>query len=122
MPSRGVCSVRALQRAPGARPRLDPRLPPASLDAVLIVDAYHEIDDGVALLSNVAQALKPQGRVGVIDFRVEGGGGPGPDLDERVDPDVVVADASRAKPADGGERDVPAVSVFSDLCEIARAA
>ena len=75
----------------------DPRLPPASLDAVLIVDAYHEIDDRVTLLANVAQALKPQGRVGVIDFRVEGGGGPGPDLDERVDPDVVVADASRAK-------------------------
>ena len=49
----------------------------------------------MTLLANVAQALKPQGRVGVIDFRVEGGG-PGPDLDERVDPDVVVADASRA--------------------------
>ena len=74
----------------------DPRLPPASLDAVLIVDAYHEIDDRVTLLANLAQALKPQGRVGVIDFRVEGGG-PGPDLDERVDPDVVVADASRAQ-------------------------
>jgi ubiquinone/menaquinone biosynthesis C-methylase UbiE len=74
----------------------DPRLPAGTLDAVLIVDAYHEIDDRVALLANIAQSLKPQGKIGVIDFRVDGGGGPGPDLDERVDPDVVVADASRA--------------------------
>jgi predicted methyltransferase len=74
----------------------DPRLPAGSLDAVLIVDAYHEIEeDRVALLANVAEALKPQGKVGVIDFRLEGGG-PGPALDERVDPDVVVADARRA--------------------------
>jgi predicted methyltransferase len=47
------------------------------------------------LLANVARSLKPQGRIGVIDFKVEGGG-PGPDLDERVDPDDVVADAARA--------------------------
>jgi predicted methyltransferase len=73
----------------------DPRLPPGSLDVVLIVDAYHEIEDRVTLLSNVALSLKPQGRVGVVDFRLEGGG-PGPDLDERVDPEVVVADARRA--------------------------
>jgi ubiquinone/menaquinone biosynthesis C-methylase UbiE len=73
----------------------DPRLPPGSLDVVMIVDAYHEIDDRVTLLSNVALSLKPQGRVGVVDFRLEGGG-PGPDLDERVDPEVVVADAMRA--------------------------
>jgi predicted methyltransferase len=73
----------------------DPRLPEGSLDAILIVDAYHEIDDRVTLLANVARALKPQGRVGVIDFRIDGGG-PGPDADERVDPDVVVADAEQA--------------------------
>lgn len=73
----------------------DPRLPAGSMDAVLIVDAYHEIEDRVALLANVAEALKPQGKVGIIDFRVEGGG-PGPALDERVDPDAVVADARRA--------------------------
>jgi ubiquinone/menaquinone biosynthesis C-methylase UbiE len=86
----GLANVRpVLGRGP------DPRLPAASLDAVLIVDAYHEIDDRVGLLANVARSLKPQGRIGVIDFKVEGGG-PGPDLDERVDPDDVVADAARA--------------------------
>jgi ubiquinone/menaquinone biosynthesis C-methylase UbiE len=73
----------------------DPHLPPGALDAVLIVDAYHEIVDREALLANVSEALKPQGKVGVIDFKVEGGG-PGPDLDERVDPELVIADAGRA--------------------------
>jgi ubiquinone/menaquinone biosynthesis C-methylase UbiE len=73
----------------------DPRLPEGSLDVVLIVDAYHEIEDRVAMLANVARALKPQGRIGVIDFKVEGGG-PGPDADERVHPDLVTEDATRA--------------------------
>ena len=73
----------------------DPRLPANTLDAVLLVDAYHEIDDRVTLLSNIAQSLKPQGRIGVIDFKLTGGG-PGPDADERVSPDVVTGDAARA--------------------------
>lgn len=73
----------------------DPRLPEASLDAVLIVDAYHEIEDRVGLLANVARSLKPHGRIGVVDFKVEGGG-PGPELDERVHPEMVVADAVKA--------------------------
>lgn len=86
----GLANVRpVLGRGP------DPRLPEASLDAVLIVDAYHEIEDRIGFLTNVARSLKPHGRIGVVDFKVEGGG-PGPDLDERVNPDAVVADAARA--------------------------
>ena len=72
----------------------DPRLP-AGLDAVLIVDAYHEMEDPVSLLGNVARALKPQGRVGVVDF-TPGGGGPGPDPQERVSPDTVIKAAASA--------------------------
>ncbi len=73
----------------------DPRLPARSLDAVLIVDAYHEMQDRVTMLSNLARALKPQGRIGVVDFKLEGTG-PGPSPDERVSPDVVVKDAAKA--------------------------
>ena len=72
----------------------DPRLP-AGLDAVLIVDAYHEMEDPVTLLQNVAHALKPQGRIGVVDF-VAGGGGPGPAPEERPNPDDVIAAAAAA--------------------------
>ena len=40
----------------------DPRLPAdGRTDAVLIVDAFHEMENPVLLLQNVARTLKPQG-------------------------------------------------------------
>ena len=72
----------------------DPRLP-RGIDAVLIVDAYHELEDPVTLLKNVERSLKPQGRVGVVDFN-PGGGGPGPAPDERVAPEAVINAAAAA--------------------------
>ena len=71
----------------------DPRLP-AGLDAVLIVDAYHDMDDPIPVLSQVARLLKPMGRLGVVDF-VRGAGGPGPPADQRADPAAVI-EAARA--------------------------
>lgn len=73
----------------------DPRLPPDALDAVLMVDAYHEVQNRVPLLANVRASLKPNGRLGIVDFKREGGG-PGPPMEERVDPATVVADAEAA--------------------------
>jgi len=73
----------------------DPRLPAGKIDAVLVVDTYHEINDPVPLLRNLARSLKPQGRVGVVDFKRDGWG-PGPPIDERVDPDLIVRDAEAA--------------------------
>jgi predicted methyltransferase len=73
----------------------DPRLPPGALDAVLIVDTYHELENPDALLRNIAKAIKPQGRVGVVDFKKDGLG-PGPALEDRVDPDLVIRDAEAA--------------------------
>lgn len=78
----------------------DPKLP-HGIDAVLIVGAYHEMDDPtdptviVTLLRNVAAALRPQGRVGVVDFN-PGSGGPGPAPDERPDPQAVIKAAAAA--------------------------
>jgi SAM-dependent methyltransferase len=73
----------------------DPRLPEGALDAVLIVDTYHELDNPDSMLRNIASALKPQGRVGVVDFKRDGLG-PGPALEDRVDPEQVVRDAEAA--------------------------
>jgi len=73
----------------------DPELPSGRLDAVLIVDAYHEVERPVALLSNVATSLKPDGVVAIINFKKDGGG-PGPSMEERVDPEQVIADARAA--------------------------
>jgi arsenite methyltransferase len=73
----------------------DPRLRLNAFDAILVVDAYHEVEDRVAMLSSLARALKPQGRIGVVDFKLDGTG-PGPAPEERVSPDVVVKDAKEA--------------------------
>lgn len=72
----------------------DPRLP-TPVDAVLIVDAYSEMAQPVALLRNVAASLKPQGRVGIVNFKKDGYG-PGPAMEERVDPERVIRDAEAA--------------------------
>ncbi|HEY8551109.1 MAG TPA: class I SAM-dependent methyltransferase, partial [Vicinamibacterales bacterium] len=73
----------------------DPKLPPASVDAVLIVDAYAEMERPVELLRNINKALRPNGRLGIIDFKKDGWG-PGPPLDERVDEAVIIKDAAAA--------------------------
>ena len=78
----------------------DPRLP-AGIDAILISDAFHEMDEPsdptvvVKLLKNAAQSLKPQGRLGVVDW-TPGDGGPGPAANQRANPDVVIAKARAA--------------------------
>jgi ubiquinone/menaquinone biosynthesis C-methylase UbiE len=74
---------------------LDPHLPDGALDAVLVVDTYHEMEQPVVLLTNLARALKPDGRIGIVDFTREGGG-PGPDMAERVDPERIIRDATAA--------------------------
>jgi ubiquinone/menaquinone biosynthesis C-methylase UbiE len=68
---------------------------PSGLDAVLIADTYPEFDDPVTLLRNAAASLKPQGRLGVVNFN-PGGGGPGPAADQRVDADAVIKAAAAA--------------------------
>jgi ubiquinone/menaquinone biosynthesis C-methylase UbiE len=72
----------------------DPALP-RPVDAVLIVDAYNEMEAPVTLLRNVAKSLKPNGRLGIVNFTKDGGG-PGPSMDERVDAERVIGDAQAA--------------------------
>jgi len=74
----------------------NPRLPEGQLDAVLIVDAYHEMEYPVTLLRNVQRTLKPSGRVGIVDYKKDGGG-PGPLLEDRVDPEAILRDAAAAR-------------------------
>jgi SAM-dependent methyltransferase len=78
----------------------DPRLPPG-LDAALISDAYHEMDEPadpsviVTLLRNIGKSLKPQGRLGIVDW-TPGAGGPGPPETQRVDPAKIIKAAEAA--------------------------
>jgi predicted methyltransferase len=72
-----------------------PGLPANALDAVLIVDAFHEMENPVVLLRNVGRALKPSGLIGIIDYQ-QGEGGPGPDPEDRVAPSVIIETAKGA--------------------------
>ena len=73
----------------------DPRLPRNSLDAVVIVNAFNDIEAPVPLLDNIRQAMKDQGLLGVVDFTA-GSGGPGPDANERVAPGTIITAAEAA--------------------------
>lgn len=72
----------------------NPNLPPRSLDAVSLVDVYQEIEHPVVYLRNVAVALKPNGRIGIVNYKPTPRGGPGPTV--RVERAVVEADAKAA--------------------------
>ncbi|HUF47265.1 MAG TPA: methyltransferase domain-containing protein [Vicinamibacterales bacterium] len=73
----------------------DPMLPPG-LAAVLIVDVYPQMADPVAVLGHIRESLAPGGRLGIIDFKTDGAGGPGPPLDNRLHHDVIIEAAGRA--------------------------
>ncbi len=45
----------------------DPKLPPQSIDALLMLKVYHEIAQPLVLLGNLKPALRPGARVGIID-------------------------------------------------------
>ena len=86
----GLANVRTCLGTP-----TDPRLP-GGLDAVLMVDTYPQIRDPVSVLRHIRDSLAPNGRLGIVDFKLDGAGGPGPELAERISPDVVKSQAAAA--------------------------
>ena len=49
----------------------DPRLPPSSVDLELMVDVYHELSQPQAMLRHLREALKPGGRLVLLEYRKE---------------------------------------------------
>ncbi len=49
----------------------DPKLAPNSIDVVLLVDAYHEFSHPYEIMTAVMKALKPGGRVFLVEYRAE---------------------------------------------------
>ncbi len=45
----------------------DPKLPPNVLDAVVILDTYHEFEDYQTILKHIYQGLKPGGRLVLVE-------------------------------------------------------
>ena len=59
----GLANVEVIRGEPH-----DPRLPAGSVDAAILVHMYHEITQPFGLLYNLAGAMKPGGRVGIVDL------------------------------------------------------
>lgn len=82
---KGLANVEARQI-----PFDDPQLADASVDRVLIVDTWHHIDGRSAYATRLARALKPGGRIYVVDFTRDSPQGPPPE--HRLPPEQVVAE------------------------------
>lgn len=73
----------------------DPKLPPASVDTVFFCDVLHHIGNRAAYYPKLVQALKPGGRIVVIDFHKRQTP-VGPPLAMRLDRGQVVEELSAA--------------------------
>jgi tRNA A58 N-methylase Trm61 len=49
----------------------DPRLPPSAVDMILLVDVYHEFDFPYEMTRAMIRALKPGGRLVLVEYRGE---------------------------------------------------
>lgn len=49
----------------------DPGLAPASIDLALMVDVYHEFSQPCEMLRAIVRALKPGGRIALVEYRAE---------------------------------------------------
>ena len=67
----------------------DPLLAKASVDAVLLLKTYHEVDKPVALLRNLRAAMRPGALLGIIDRNGIG-------TDHGLNAEVVIKEAAEA--------------------------
>jgi ubiquinone/menaquinone biosynthesis C-methylase UbiE len=73
----------------------DPRLPTGSVDVVLIVDTYHHVDDRITYFRSLRRALRPAGRVAIVDWQKR----PlpvGPEMDHKLARETVVDEMAEA--------------------------
>jgi predicted methyltransferase len=74
----------------------DPRLPPASVDLELMIDVYHEFSQPQAMLRKLRAALKPGGRMVLLEYRKED-----PTVPIRFEHKMSVAEAKMEVEAEG---------------------
>lgn len=74
----------------------DPKLPPDAIDLALMVDVYHELSEPQAMLRHLRDALKPGGRLVLLEYRKED-----PDIPIRPEHKMTVAEARMEVEAEG---------------------
>jgi SAM-dependent methyltransferase len=62
----GVANIKSIRAT-----QSDPKLPESKVDLILMVDVYHECSDPDAILQGLLKALKPHGRLVLVEFRAE---------------------------------------------------
>jgi SAM-dependent methyltransferase len=84
----GLKNVTAVHGKPG-----DPRLPEKA-DLIIFVDVYHHVEDRERYFRQLQNSLKPDGRVAIIDFRMDSP--VGPPRAARIAPEVVKSEMQAA--------------------------
>ena len=74
----------------------DPKLPAGALDLILMVDVYHEFQQPQAMLRHMRAALKPGGRLVLLEYRKED-----PTIPIRLEHKMTVAEAKLEVEAEG---------------------
>ncbi len=74
----------------------DPKLPTASVDLILMVDVYHEFSQPQIMLRRMREALKPGGRLVLLEYRKED-----PSVPIRPEHKMSVAEAKLEVEAEG---------------------
>lgn len=72
----------------------DPQLGAASFDRILVADVWHHLGDRRAYAAKLAAALKPDGVLAIVDYRLDATRGPPPR--HRLPPDAIIADLAAA--------------------------
>ncbi|MGE0520438.1 MAG: class I SAM-dependent methyltransferase [Candidatus Binatia bacterium] len=87
------------ERTPNVTPILastdSARLPPASVDLILVVDTYHHFDHRGTYLPRLRRALRPGGRVAIVDWK-PGDLPEGPAPDHKLPPEQVIEEMGAA--------------------------
>lgn len=72
----------------------DPKLPPGSLDIAIFLSTYHEIAQPVDFIRKIKLALKPHGRIAILEFSDES---PiGPPVKFRLPEEIVINELKQA--------------------------
>jgi SAM-dependent methyltransferase len=68
----------------------DPKLPAGAVDRILVVDVWHHLGDRAAYAKALAAALRPGGKLAIVDFKRESQHGPPPE--HRIPPEALLAE------------------------------
>lgn len=75
-------------------PPADPQLAEGTVDRILVVDVWHHIDDRAGYARALARALRPGGKLAIVDFTREATHGP--PVEMRLTPEQVIGELRQA--------------------------